>query len=265
MSYKNIFSLEGKHIVLTGANGILGKNFARALSDHGAFLSLIDLNFDEDFTTEMAEKADFYPVDISDKKSLSSAAQLIFSKQKSVDVLFSNAATKGKEIDRFFDPLEDFSTDVWREIMSVNLDAMFLVCQIFGSKMARQGYGSIILTGSIYGLFSPDQRIYQGSLYEGKAINSPAVYSASKAGVLGLSNYLAGYWGKNNIRVNTLVPGGIESGQNDVFYEKYSARVPLNRMGKIDDLMGAVIFLASDASSYVSGQALVIDGGLSVW
>jgi NAD(P)-dependent dehydrogenase (short-subunit alcohol dehydrogenase family) len=124
---------------------------------------------------------------------------------------------------------------------------------------------SIIQTASIYGVVGPDQRIYKGSEYLDREINTPAVYSASKAAVIGLTSYLAAYWGKNNIRVNSLTPGGIESGQNEAFTQLYSNRVPLGRMGRIDELSSALIFLASDASSYVTGQNLVVDGGLNCW
>src|SRR5690606_25978900 len=123
----------------------------------------------------------------------------------------------------------------------------------------------IIHTASIYGVVAPDQRIYEGSLYMGRQINTPAVYSASKAGVIGLSNYLAAYWAKDNIRVNVLTPGGIESGQNETFRNKYSNRVPLGRMGEANELHGALLYLASDASSYVTGQNMIVDGGLSCW
>jgi NAD(P)-dependent dehydrogenase (short-subunit alcohol dehydrogenase family) len=131
--------------------------------------------------------------------------------------------------------------------------------------MAERGHGSIINTLSVYGIVAPDQRIYQGSEYEGRAINTPAVYSASKAAVWGLTKYLAAYWGSRDVRVNAITPGGVFSGQNDEFVRRYSARVPLGRMASQDEMSGAVVYLASDASSYVTGQNIVIDGGLTVW
>jgi NAD(P)-dependent dehydrogenase (short-subunit alcohol dehydrogenase family) len=131
--------------------------------------------------------------------------------------------------------------------------------------MKAQGGGSIIQIASIYGVVAPDQRIYEGSEYNGRAINTPAVYSVSKAAVLGLTSYLSTYWADSKIRVNTLTPGGIASGQNSEFNNKYSNRVPLGRMGEASELTGALIYLASDASSYVTGQNIIIDGGLSAW
>ena len=151
-------------------------------------------------------------------------------------------------------------------MMAVNLDGMFLVAQAVGAAMSRQRIGgSIIQTSSIYGIMAPDQRIYRGSRYRGRTINTPAVYSASKAGVIGLTQHLATYWAKDNIRVNALVPGGVESGQNAKFKRRYSLRVPMMRMARADELIGALIFLASDASSYTTGQNITIDGGLAAW
>jgi NAD(P)-dependent dehydrogenase (short-subunit alcohol dehydrogenase family) len=131
--------------------------------------------------------------------------------------------------------------------------------------MAGRGYGSIVQTASIYGLMAPDQRIYEGSEYLGRAINTPPVYTASKAGVIGLTKHLATYWGAQGVRVNTLTPGGVESGQNETFKQRYGARVPLGRMARADEMVGAILFLVSDAASYVTGQNIAVDGGLSAW
>ena len=150
--------------------------------------------------------------------------------------------------------------------MSVNLDGMFLVAQAIGKQMIKQRLGgTIIQTSSIYGTIAPDHRIYEGSEYMGYKISTPAVYSASKAGVVGLTKYLASYWANHNIRVNTITPGGVSSGQNEEFKFKYSQRVPLGRMAESGDMIGAALYLASDASSYVTGQNLIIEGGLTCW
>ena len=148
----------------------------------------------------------------------------------------------------------------------MNLDGMFLAAQAFGKQMIKQKLGgSVIQTSSIYGTVAPDQRIYEGSEYMGYKINTPVVYSASKAGVLGLTKYLASYWADHKIRVNAISPGGVSSGQNEEFKLKYSGRVPLGRMADSMDMVGAVLYLASDASSYVTGQNLIVDGGLTCW
>jgi NAD(P)-dependent dehydrogenase (short-subunit alcohol dehydrogenase family) len=181
-------------------------------------------------------------------------------------VLHNNAASKSTDLAAFFAPFEDYSLDQWREIMSVNIDAMFLCAKTVGRRMIDQGSGgSIIQTSSIYGIRGSDKRIYEGSFYLDRQISNPGVYSTSKAAVVGLTKYLAAYWADRGIRVNTLTPAGIESGQNETFKQRYSARVPLGRMARADESVGALIYLASDASSYVTGQNIVVDGGLSAW
>jgi NAD(P)-dependent dehydrogenase (short-subunit alcohol dehydrogenase family) len=150
--------------------------------------------------------------------------------------------------------------------MSVNIDGMFLMAQAVGRHMvARGGGGAVIQTASIYGLVGPDARIYEGSDYLGGAINTPAVYAASKAAVVGLTRWLATHWAQQGIRVNCLVPGGVSSGQNSTFSERYSERVPMGRMARADEMVPALLYLASDASSYVTGQVLAVDGGWTAW
>ncbi|RZI99004.1 MAG: SDR family oxidoreductase, partial [Haliea sp.] len=178
------------------------------------------------------------------------------------DALLNNAATKS---DNFFEPFETFSLREWEQVMAVNLTGAMLCAQVFGAAMAQRGSGSIVNTLSIYGLVGPDQRIYEGSQYLGRAINTPAVYAASKAGLLGLTTYLATYWGHRNVRVNAVTPGGVASGQNDIFVANYSHRTPMNRMGKPGDIGHAMLYLTSDASSYVTGHNLVVDGGWTAW
>jgi NAD(P)-dependent dehydrogenase (short-subunit alcohol dehydrogenase family) len=183
-----------------------------------------------------------------------------------IDILHNNAASKSDDLNAYFSPFENYSLHEWRKVMSVNIDGMFLMAQSVGNQMIKQGQGgSIIQTASIYGVAAPDQRIYEGSSFLGREINTPAVYSASKAAVIGLTKYLATYWAEKGIRVNTLSPGGTESGQNKEFNNRYSARVPLGRMANANEMVGALIYLASDASSYVTGQNLIVDGGLNSW
>jgi NAD(P)-dependent dehydrogenase (short-subunit alcohol dehydrogenase family) len=269
----NRFSLVGKNVLITGATGLLGQVFCQALAESGAQLALVDRDLNQ--VLELAKNLTnkypkqlfkAYACDISNEEQVIGLVRSCETDFKNIHVLHNNAASKGQDINRFFDPFENFSLDVWREIMSVNVDGCFLMAKHVGAHMVKNKIsGSIIQTASIYGVVAPDQRIYEGSQYLGRPINTPAVYSVSKAAVIGLTSYLSTYWGAQGIRVNTLTPGGIESGQNDIFKNKYSNRVPMGRMGNSDELVGALLFLASDASTYVNGQNLIVDGGLSVW
>ena len=268
---KDLFSLAGKVVLVTGGAGLLGQVFCQAFVEAGADVAIVDLN--KDATDAVAakiakpknQKVIAIECDITSPQSVSKMVHSVVSQLDRIDVLVNNAASKGSNLDAFFEPFESYSLQTWREVMSVNIDGSFLVAQAVGNQMKKQGGGSIIQTSSIYGIVAPDQRIYQGSEYNGRAINTPAVYSASKAAVNGLTSYLSTYWAASNIRVNSLTPGGIASGQNDEFNKKYSNRVPLGRMGEASELVGALIYLASDASSYVTGQNIIVDGGLSAW
>lgn len=268
----DLFNLDGKVAVVTGGAGILGRGFCQALLDYGARVAVVDLNEASadkaaaELRTRDSQHVIAVGCNVADGASVDAMVKTVTRKFGRIDVLHNNAASKSSDLLEFFAPFETYKHDVWREIMSVNIDGMFLVAQAVGKQMVAQGTGgSMIMTASIYGVIAPDQRIYEGSQYMGVAINTPAVYSASKAAVIGLAKYLATYWAERRIRVNVLTPGGIESGQNDTFRQKYSNRVPLGRMGLDTELHGALVFLASDASSYVTGQNVVVDGGLSCW
>ncbi len=270
--YRDLFDLTGKAGVVTGGLGILGRGFCRGLSEYGANVAIIDLDgeacaaFASQLSDETGVRAIGVGCDVSSPDSVSAMVAEVVDRLGGIHVLHNNAASKSANLDAFFASFEEYSLEEWRRIMSVNIDGMFLVAQAVGGQMVKQGTGgSIIQTASIYGVVASDPRIYEGSFYMGRQISNPAVYSTSKAAVVGLSRQLATYWAEHRIRVNTLVPAGVDSGQNETFKAKYSARVPLGRMAHADEMVGAVIFLASDASSYVTGQCLIVDGGLSAW
>jgi NAD(P)-dependent dehydrogenase (short-subunit alcohol dehydrogenase family) len=267
MASETLFDLTGRTAIVTGGAGILGAHFCKGLAEYGANVVVADRNKEaaETLAHTLGGKAVGYAVDLTDEASVKSMAEKMQKQFGRIDILHNNAATKPADLARFFDPVESFDMQVWSEVMRVNLDGMFMVAKHVGGQMAKAGKGSIIQTASIYGVVAPDQRIYEGSEYLGHRINTPAVYSASKAGVVGLTSYLASYWGAKGVRVNTLTPGGVESGQNDTFKKNYSARVPLGRMAQASEMVGALIFLASDASSYVTGQNIIVDGGLTCW
>jgi NAD(P)-dependent dehydrogenase (short-subunit alcohol dehydrogenase family) len=269
--YRALFELTGRTAIVTGATGILGRRFCAGLAAHGASVVVADV--DEGETARFAEElSDAYGTaaiglacDVSDEAAVARLAARTEESFGPIDVLLNNAASKSTDLERFFAPFEHSSLETWREVSSVNLEAVYLLCREIGPRMVDRGRGSIIQTASIYGVRAPDQRIYEGSEYLGRRISSPAVYSATKAGVVGLTKYLATLWGPHGVRVNAIAPGGVASGQNSAFQEQYSRRVPMGRMAEADEMVGALVFLASDASSYVTGQTLVVDGGLSAW
>jgi len=266
------FRLEGKTAVVTGAVGILGKYFCRGLSSVGADVAVIDLdegscqNFANELRQEYGTNAMGVACDVTSPEEVGQMVEEVVGTLGKINVLHNNAAAKSKDLTEYFTSFEDYSYREWQEMMRVNVDGMFLVAQAVGKQMLSQGQGgSIVQTASVYGVVAPDQRIYEGSEYMGVEINTPAVYATSKAAVIGLTKYLATYWAKENIRVNAITPGGVESGQNEQFQSLYSRRVPLGRMGKASEMVGALVYLASDASSYVTGQNLIVDGGLTTW
>ena len=273
MTKNNMLNLENRSAIVTGGGGILGRGFSNILSEYGANVAVLDLDL-ENANLTVSEIKKNNPnsnlialhCDVSNPENVQEAVEQVNKVFGSIDILANNAATKTNNLKKFLNSFEDYDLDTWREVMSVNIDGMFLMSQAVGKKMLTQvNGGSIVQTASIYGFLAPDQRIYEGSEYLGQQINSPAVYAASKAAVIGLSKYLASYWGDKKIRVNTISPGGVKSGQNDQFSKNYSSRVPMGRMAELNEIEAALLFIASDSSSYITGQNLVVDGGLSSW
>ncbi|MBZ9538046.1 SDR family oxidoreductase [Modicisalibacter tunisiensis] len=272
VDYRHLFDLHGRVAIVTGGLGILGDHFCRALAAYGAHVVVADLDGEAAArrADELGEATGVTCAgrgcDVADPASVDALVAYTVERFGGIDILHNNAASKSDDLPAFFAPVEDYSLSEWRKIMAVNLDGVFLVSRAVGRRMIDQGRGgSIVHTGSIYGQLGADARIYDGSEYLGQTINTPPVYAASKAGVAGLARYLATAWAAHGIRVNTLVSGGVRSGQNAAFVERYAQRVPLGRMGEADDLVGALLYLASDASRYVTGQCLFVDGGLSAW
>ena len=267
-----MFDLSGKTAAVTGGLGILGRHFCRGLAEFGANVAVVDLDeagchaFAQELSGAYGVGAAGVACDVASPTAVRAMVSAVTDALGPIHVLHNNAASKSTDLDAFFAPFEAYSLDEWRRIMAVNIDGMFLVAQAIGAQMRRQGSGgSIVQTSSIYGIRASDKRIYESSLYLGRQISNPAVYSTSKAAVCGLTRQLAADWADQGIRVNSLVPAGVESGQNEAFQRRYASRVPLGRMAFPEEMVGALIFLASDASSYVTGQEIVVDGGLSVW
>lgn len=270
--HEDLFQLSGKTAIVTGGIGFLGRQFCEGLAAFGANVAVIDLDevqtaaFAKDLVKKYNIKSIGVACDVSSPKSVAQMVDKVIKSLGEIHILHNNAASKSADLEAFFAPFEEYSLEQWRKVMAVNLDGMFLVAQAVGKQMVRQCKGgSIVQTASIYGIMSPDHRIYEGSLYLGRQINTPAVYTASKAAIIGLTRHLATYWAKDGIRVNSLTPGGTESGQNDEFKRRYSDRIPLGRMAQPDEMVGALLYLVSDASSYMTGQNVIVDGGLDAW
>jgi NAD(P)-dependent dehydrogenase (short-subunit alcohol dehydrogenase family) len=265
--YARLFDLSGKTAIVTGGMGTLGKCFCAGLAEFGANVVIVDL--DEAAVKAYADKlSDEFNVDafgiacdISSPEEVKRTIRRVIDKFSAVHILHNNAQGKTAPV-----PFEECNLEQWRMTSAVNEEGYFLMAQAVGEAMIQQETGgSIIQTSSIYGILGPDHRIYYNSAYQGRSMGSRAVYSFTKAGVVGLTKYLATYWANKGIRVNTLTPGGVESGQNENFKKQYSARVPLGRMANREELVGALLYLASDASSYVTGQNIIVDGGLDAW
>jgi NAD(P)-dependent dehydrogenase (short-subunit alcohol dehydrogenase family) len=269
-NYDKLFRLDGKIVVITGATGILGRIYCRALAEYGATVVISDINQDDcdalasQLTSDTAGTLRGIAVDLSSEASIIDWGRTILDTYGRVDVLINNAATKA---DGFFMPLEQYSIETWKEVMAVNVDAVFLAVRVLGPSMVARGQGNIINVSSIYGVVGPDQRIYEGSWYAelGGTINTPMIYSSTKGAIVSITRYLATYWGPKGLRCNCLTPGGVSSGQNEEFQRRYSDRVPMKRMAAADEMVGALLYLASDASTYVNGQNLIIDGGWTAW
>ncbi len=252
-------------VVLTGGGGIIGRAMTAALTAQGHSVAVVDR--DLELARGAAELgadglARAYRSDVTEVDRLTELRSQVTAELGVPTDLICNAATKSEH---FFAPFDEFPLDDWNEVMATNLTGPMLCAQVFGPHMAASGQGSIVNVLSIYGIVAPDQRIYEGSEYEGRAINTPAVYSASKAGLWGLTKYLASYWGPAGVRVNAITPGGVFSGQNETFVAAYSNRTMLGRMAAADEIAAAAVFLLSDGAGYITGQNIVVDGGLSSW
>ncbi len=273
------FDLTGKVAIVTGGPGLLGKEFCRTLAEAGASVVVADINAEavHAFTVSLIQSgyhALGVTTDVTQSESVHALLDEALATFGRLDILVNSAAldpkfdppalAEMKKSSTIFGAFEDYPLASWQAALDVNLTGLFLCCQAAVKPMLSQGKkGSIINICSTYGLVAPDQRIYQR---EGKQVSyKPVYYSVTKAGVLGLTRYLAAYYAGTDIRVNALTPGGIFNQHDDIFLKAYSARTVMGRMAKKDEMNGAVLFLASDASSYMTGSNLVVDGGWTAW
>jgi|TARA_B100001093_G_scaffold419672_1_gene411298 NAD(P)-dependent dehydrogenase (short-subunit alcohol dehydrogenase family) len=261
----NYKDLEKKIILVSGASGLLGSDFVKNFLLQKSIVIAIDKNLSKSLKEFQHKNLFFVKCDITRPNDVNNLVRKIFKKYKKIDVLINSAASKSKNLKDFFEKFETFKYKKWKEIMSVNIDGSYLLSQAVSKVMIKSKSGSIINIASIQGILGNDDRIYKGSKFKGVQMNSPAVYSTSKAALIGLSRYLATYLGKFNIRVNSISPGGIRSSQNLRFLKNYSSKVPMKRMGEQKEITSTVLYLASSESSYITGQNIVVDGGYSIW
>jgi 2-deoxy-D-gluconate 3-dehydrogenase len=266
------FDLTGQVAIVTGGVGLLGAEFCRTLAEAGAAVTVADLDIEgaDRLTSNLTSdgyRAQSQYTDVTSTSSVKDMVSATLDCFGRLDILVNSAA-----LDPKFDPMshkshsgafEDYPLELWKQALDVNLTGVMLSCQAAVKPMLQQGSGTIINLASIYGLTAPDQRLYQreGHLPQFKPID----YTVTKAGILGLTKYLAAYYNGKNIRVNALTPGGIYNGHDEEFLRAYAARSVISRMAEKDEMNGALLFLASDASRYMTGANLIVDGGWTTW
>ncbi len=267
---EKLFSLKNKVAIVTGALGLIGKNHCAALSEAGANVVVCDLdkNRCEEFSKTLSEESIGIGTDITKKESVQKLKEQVLEKFNRIDILVNNAAINdmfenpqaASELSKF----ENYPLDLWQKSIDVNITGMFLCSQNIGSYMSENRNGSIINVASTYGVVAPDQSLYKTPDGNQNFYKS-AAYPVTKGAVISFTRFLAAYWGKKGIRVNTLTPGGVENNQDEYFIKNYSSKTPLGRMAAPTDYNGALVFLASDASSYMTGANLIVDGGWTAW
>jgi 2-deoxy-D-gluconate 3-dehydrogenase len=267
------YDLSGRVAIITGGAGLLGQGYSQTLADAGATVAIVDIQYD--LAQQLASKIKnssgvevvAYQTDVSNPESVRGMVDDVLDRFGRVDILVNNAALDpkfdrehaGEHTNRF----EDFPFDEWQAAMDVNVTGMFLCAQAVSSPMIEANKGVIVNISSTYGLVGPDQRLYER---EGQPTQfKPVTYTVSKAAVLGLTRYLATYFAGTGIRVNTLTPGGVFADHDDEFVNRYAHKTVMGRMAEVDEMSAALLFLVSDASSYMTGTNLVVDGGWTAW
>jgi NAD(P)-dependent dehydrogenase (short-subunit alcohol dehydrogenase family) len=276
-SARHRFDLSGRVAIITGGAGLLGQQHAHAIAGAGGHIVLADVAGEAATraaaTIGAAHGIDALgvAVDVTDKAAVEAMTRTVGDRFGRIDILINNAAMTvrggGERGGDYFARFEDYPLDLWEQALRVHLTGAFLCCQAVGRVMVQQQRGVILNIASDVGTISPDHRIYEGvtSPHTGRPFNTPASYATSKAGLINLTRYLATYWAKDGIRVNALSPGGVFADHDPAFVRSLTDRIPLGRMAGVEDYQGAVLFLVSDASSYMTGANLIVDGGRTAW
>ena len=273
---ENIFSLKDKVVIITGSAGLLGKKHAEAVAAYGGNPVLLDLSqekvnaLSEELNQEYKIKSVGFSVDITDEKKIEKNVQKIVEQFGKIDGLVNNAANNPKVEDsaeKNFSRLENFPLDIWNQDIAVGLTGAFLCAKHYGNQISKNSNGgSIVNISSDLGLMAPDQRLYmQRGVPEDKQPVKPVTYSVVKTGMIGLTRYLSTYWADKNVRCNAMCPGGVENDQPENFLREVSSRIPMNRLAQSDEYQSALLWMLSDASSYLNGAIIPIDGGRTTW
>jgi NAD(P)-dependent dehydrogenase (short-subunit alcohol dehydrogenase family) len=274
----DLFRLDARVVLVTGGAGLLGSRYCQALAQAGALVVVGDIDGERasHLASELGqERAIGVRLDVADAESVRDSVDAAVAAFGRLDALVNNAAlTVRGGSERlspadYFAPFEEYKLDVWEQALRTNLTGMLLCAQSAGKQMLRQerSGGVIVNIASTYGVVAPDQRLYEGvvSPYADTGFNTPVSYAVTKTAVLGLTRYLATYWGSKNIRVNALTPHGVFDNHDQTFVRNFVFRSPMGRMARNDEYRGALLFLVSDASSYMTGANLIVDGGWTAW
>ncbi len=270
-----LFSLENQTIIVTGGLGLLGQNHVKVILEHGGFPVVLDIQpLDEamlilDKISNTNSKLDYYRCDITNESDIEVTKEKILTKYSKIDGLINNAAIDPKVSNngmKNVSRLEFFNLDQWQLELNVGLTGAMLCSKVFGYEMAKSSGGTIVNISSDLGIIAPNQNLYkQDGIQDDMQSVKPVTYSVIKHGLIGLTKYIATYWADKGVRCNTLCPGGVYNQQPEEFVSKVSNLIPMGRMAKSNEYQGAILFLLSEASSYMNGETMVIDGGRSTW
>jgi NAD(P)-dependent dehydrogenase (short-subunit alcohol dehydrogenase family) len=270
-----LFDLSGRVAIVTGGAGLLGRQYAVTLLGAGARVVVADLpvagpaGAAAAATNECGGEALGVEVDVTKKDSVDRMVAAALDRWSRLDILINNAAIDPKfdagVVNQQANTFEDYPVELWEKSLDVNLTGAFLCSQVVGRVMREVRSGVIVNISSTYGMVAPDQRLYQRDGEERQTLFKPAAYAVTKAGIAHLTRYLATYWAPHGIRVNTLTPHGVFNSQDEQFVRRYVERCPLGRMARVDEMNGPLLFLVSDASSYMTGANLMVDGGWTAW